>query len=181
MDRAGADIDVHGPTDDTVVQVDGDEHPLHKTRGGGLAHRRIHQRVDDTAQHNAKVVAERVDALARRSHTRLIVVTGGPQAVSSLRDELPKASTELAVELESGGRHGNGGETDRQVTDVLEAHVRESEAELLESFRAELGRHSNAVAGLDATVDRLRQARVDTVLVEDPATETPLCGQDLTR
>jgi hypothetical protein len=170
IDNRGADVEVRGPARDYDVDVEGAGHPLHKVREGGWSHRKIQQRAENTARQNAKLVAGKVDELVGRTHAGLVVLSGEPQAVSSLVDELGGGTRELVTELDSGSRHPGAEPVDAEVADVVAEHVRAHDDELLDRFRAERGGGGRAAYGLDATVASLRESRVDTLLVEDDGT-----------
>lgn len=168
VDSQGADVEVRGPARAYELEVEGDEHPLHKVGAGGWSHRRIQQRVENTARQNAKLVAEQVDELTGRTGADLVVLAGDPQARATVVDELGKAARDLVVELDTGSRHPGAQSIDAEVADVVAEHVRGQDRELLDAFHAEGG--ERAAYGLDATVASLREARVDTLFVEDDGT-----------
>lgn len=168
VDSEGADLEVRGPSvTDTAKEVTGSDHPLHKVRKGGHSHRRLQQRVEDTVRDNARFVAGRVDDLVRRTGVDLVVLAGDPGARSSVTAELAPDTRNLVADLDSGSRHADGQDVDALVADVVRQHARSAAASLVATFRAELGQHRHGVAGLDATVEALRRAQADTVLVED--------------
>lgn len=174
VDNRGAEVEARGPARDDDVEVEGDEHPLHKVGAGGWSHRRIQQRAENTARQNAKLVAEHVDELAGRTQAALVVVAGDPQARGNLLDELGKATRELVVELDTGSRHPGADPIDAEVAEVVADHIRAQDRELLDAVRTEGG--ERAAYGLDATLASLRESRVDTLLVEDDGTESTDSG-----
>lgn len=174
VDGQGADVEVRGPAREYELEVEGDEHPLHKVGAGGWSHRRIQQRAENTARQNAKLVAGQVDELVGKTGADLVVLAGDPHARSNLVDELGKTTRDLVVELESGSRHPGAESIDAEIADIVADHVRAKDRELLDAFRAEGG--ERAASGLDATVASLRESRVDTLFVEDDGTENADSG-----
>ncbi|MQA01921.1 MAG: hypothetical protein GEV07_04055 [Streptosporangiales bacterium] len=167
VDAAGADIQIRGRSDVVDTAVEGDTHPLHKVRGGGWSHRRIHQRVENVTQHNAKVVVDRVAELVKTVAAEVVVLAGDPQAKANFHAVAPPGVQELLVELDVGSRHRGARPVDEEVDEVLAARAAADDAGRLEAFREQLGQGERAAAGLDATVGCLRKAQVDTVLLED--------------
>ncbi|HEX6445163.1 MAG TPA: Vms1/Ankzf1 family peptidyl-tRNA hydrolase [Streptosporangiales bacterium] len=170
-DSRGADVEVRGPARDYDVEVEGAERPLHKVREGGWSHRKIQQRAENTARQNAKLVAEQVNDLAGKTRAELVVLAGDPHAVSDVFDELGKGTRELVKELHTGSRHSGAEPVDTEVAELVADHVRATDDDLLDTFRAERGGGERAADGLDATVESLRESRVDTLFVEDDGTE----------
>lgn len=179
VDNSGADVEVRGPVRDLDLAVEGTEHPLHKVRAGGLSHRTIQQRADNTARQNAKLVAEQVDELVGKTHAELVVLSGEPDAMSNVLGELGKGTRALVKELDTGSRHAGAEPIDAEVAEVVAEHVRASDDELLDTFRAERGGGERAAYGLDATVASLRESRVDTLFVEDDGTGNADAGTRL--
>lgn len=181
-DGKGADVEVRGPAGSTEgntdFEVEGAEHPLHKVREGGLSHRRIQQRAENTAQQNARLVAEHVDRLVEAMHPDLVVVAGDPRARANALDELAKATRKLTVEIDTS-RHAEGEQVEAEVADVVARHVRAEDEELLEAVRAERGEGDRAAYGLDDTVASLRESRVDTLFLEDSGSDGDTPGTRL--
>ena len=167
VDSVGADIEVRGPWQRREVEVQGEDHPVHKTHRGGLTHHRIQQRVEDTVRHNAKLVAQRVDELVRMTGVELVMLAGESRARTEVTDELSGDSRGLVVDLDGGSRHADGQDVDDLVADVVREQARASAESLTATYREQLDKHRRGVAGLDPTVTALRQARVGTVLVEE--------------
>lgn len=166
IDSVGADIELRGPARLDEEEVAGVDHPVNKVRHGGLSNRRIQQRAENTVQHNAKLVAERVDELARKTGVDLVVVAGESKVRKEFADELSGGTRDLVAELDTSGRPIDGQDVSAQVAGVVRQHSEDTVAEALGRYREEVGRGALGVAGLDATVERLRRAQVDTVLVE---------------
>ncbi|MEV6712737.1 Vms1/Ankzf1 family peptidyl-tRNA hydrolase [Lentzea sp. NPDC051208] len=144
-----------------VEAVRGKQHPLHKTGGGGYAHRRLQQRMEDTVKHNVKQVADEVRRLASEVRAELVVLGGEVQARTAVRSELD-LDDDLIVEVEGAGLAGGTHDEvfDKVVCAFVAQRQQQHDAEVVERFRAELGRD-----GLAAVTHALRQANVNTLVV----------------
>ncbi|HEX8865122.1 MAG TPA: Vms1/Ankzf1 family peptidyl-tRNA hydrolase [Lentzea sp.] len=165
-DSSGADLHWFDGRVDMVESVRGKQHPLHKIRGGGWAHKRLQQHVEDTVKHNAKQVADEVERLVREVRAELVVLGGEVQARSAVRHELD-LDDGLLVEVEGTGltEGTDDEEFDNAVRALVAQRQQQHDAEAVDRFRAELGRDGLAVEGLAGVTDALRQANVDTLLV----------------
>ncbi|MFC3897129.1 Vms1/Ankzf1 family peptidyl-tRNA hydrolase [Lentzea rhizosphaerae] len=165
-DSSGADLHSFDGRVDLVETVRGKQHPLHKTGGGGWAHKRLQQRVEDTVKHNVKQVADEVERLVREVRAELVVLGGEVQARSAVRHELD-LDDGLLVEVEGTGlaEGTDDEEFDNAVRALIAQRQQQHDAEVVERFRAELGRDGLAVEGLAHVTEALRQANVDTLVV----------------
>jgi hypothetical protein len=174
VDKTGGEILLtgEGGRPEPVGEVRGDDQHLHKTRGGGWKHLKMQHTVENTWRGNVAALAERVDAEARRTGARVLVVAGDAQSRSLLRDALPERSAAMAVDVEhSGGRSG----TDDELLRAVEAAVRDAvDAErhaVLERLDQEIGRPDGlAVGGLEPVLQALRAQQVDTLLLDGGVT-----------
>jgi Bacterial archaeo-eukaryotic release factor family 2 len=169
VDRVGADlraVDRDGKAV-TEEQVSGADHPIHKVRGGGWAHRSMQRRVEETAKSNVEDVAEEAGRLATQVGARVVVIAGEVQARTALLAALPGPAREVAVEAQAGGR-ADGTDDDALSDEIAEAVERVVKADrdaVLETYRAELGRGTGrAVQGLAATVAALREGNAEVLL-----------------
>ncbi|MBW4722255.1 Rv2629 family ribosome hibernation factor [Saccharothrix obliqua] len=182
-DRAGADLHGYGEQGEVTAEVRGRTHPLHKIRGGGWAHRRIQNTVEETAQRNAARVAEEADRLVADLGARLLVLGGEVQARAAVRRELGPRAQEVLVEVE-GGSLGEGADDeafDAAVRSVVAQHQYGEEHDVVTAFTAESGRDQGlAVQGMERVVAALREANVDALLVADRALDerTVWAGDD---
>lgn len=175
VDGAGADIEVRAPGGTYGVEISGDDHPLHKSRKGGWSHRKIQQRVENTARDNVRQVASRVDDLVRKTGVDLILLAGEPRTRSELTNSLSGDAHGLVVDLEGGSRHADGGDVDGQVADVVRSRAHAKATSVAATYYEELSSNRNGVAGLSATLGALQRAQVATVLVEDaPSADAPV-------
>ena len=169
VDRVGADLIVYGRRDVEVDEVRGGTYPIRKVAPGGWSQRRYQQRAENLWSANAHRVAEQVDRLARRHHTRVIVLSGDVRAKTALVDALSEESRAEVVEIEGGGRAAGVDEeamleaTNRAVIDRGSAEARS----LRERFVAELGRGGRAVTGMSDTIGALRRGQVAVLLLPD--------------
>ncbi|WP_020672853.1 Vms1/Ankzf1 family peptidyl-tRNA hydrolase [Amycolatopsis nigrescens] len=167
-DRVGAEISVVDEAGRPLEAeaVEGEDHPVHKVRGGGLSHRRIQSAVEETVRHNLEDVAEEVAKVAARTGVQLIVLAGEVQARTQLRDALPEQARRMSTEL-------TGGEVERELDELLTTWRLGALDELAERFRAESGRDTGlAVQGLTAVTTALREGNVAHLLVTEPGAET---------
>lgn len=171
-DRTGADIHVAGAGGkeyDTAAQGEHDE--IHKPQAGGWSHRRFQARAEDSWERNAEKVADRVAGLADGVAAALVILSGDPYAVGSVRDELASGTEHRVETLDHGSRDAG---LDSVATDVLHLVATASAEDtvtLLEAWKQETGRDERAAEGVEATVDALAAARVDTLLVHDDPDE----------
>lgn len=166
-DRVGADITVSARSGKWSESIEGEDHHIRKVSVGGWAHRRYHETVENNWENNATSVARRIDRLVLDSGAELVAVAGDVRAAQLVRDNVSERTRELLHLVEGGGR-GAGAGDERAMDEV--AALRERTAlrrvqDVADSFQEEQGRGGRAAAGLAATVDALRRAQVDTLLV----------------
>jgi hypothetical protein len=163
VDRAGADLRVVDESGNDVETdtVTGRDHPLHKVRGGGWAHRRFQKTVEETVRRNMKDVADEITQLADRVGARLIALAGEVQARSELYRLLAPRCQKIAVEVEGFGR------LDALDYTPLEQQVRRLVSERADGTPGESD-PSTPIQGLSDCVAALREANVETLLVAEP-------------
>jgi Bacterial archaeo-eukaryotic release factor family 2 len=165
-DRTGADITVRGARGEWAETVEDDAGPVHKANAGGWSEMRWQHTVENAWEQNVVAVAERVDRLANRSHAEVVAVTGDPHSRTLLVDALRGSTRELVHLLDGGGRgEGQEGRLPEELVSVLEHRAAERARAVAALFEQERGREGAAVFGLDATVDALRRAQVNTLLL----------------
>ncbi|MFD2397652.1 hypothetical protein ACFSVJ_14070 [Prauserella oleivorans] len=185
VDHVGADVtavDQHGRIVEQET-VEGSDHPVHKVRGGGAAHRDLQSRTEETMRANIDRVAEHVSTTARRLGAGLVVLAGESQARKQLHDALPEQVRRTTTELQTGARHqgGSNDELRRQIDELLADAKKARRAEVRERFRAALGQQTGlAVQGLEATTTALREANVETLIVGDLGDAEVLTGPEPT-
>jgi hypothetical protein len=166
-DRTGADVIVRRPGGHvTTEQVEGEDWPVRKVRGGGWSHRRIQQRAEDSWEHNAKAVADEVRLAANRTRPHLVVVGGDERAVHLVVDALP-ADVAAATRTITHGRAADGSEDVRDATvdRLVRTVVAQETVDLLHAFDDQTG--ARAANGADATLGALARSQVDVLLVHD--------------
>jgi hypothetical protein len=173
-DRAGADLEVRLPAGPRVsAQVEGETDELHKAAfGGSYVEARHQRRVENQWERNAREVTRQIEELGTRYRVGMIVLTGDVRARSLIREQLGPAWRDKVVELPTGGRAEG---TDQQLAEAAaQAVVAEAEAAVRAEVRRRFERseaHGEAVHGLDPTVEALRRAQVDTLIMADSAAD----------
>jgi hypothetical protein len=165
--RDGAEISVQeGGQERRHDTVEGEDVHLSKVRGGGWSHRRMQQHTEEVWRRNAAEVADAVDKVWRRAHARLLVLAGDVRAREKVRSNLPAHLVDALVEVDRNTRPE--GASAEAVDAALEATIERLRAE---ERRAALDRlcesgNEHGVVGLEATVDGLRQSRVEVLLLD---------------
>ncbi|WP_158895357.1 peptide chain release factor 2 [Amycolatopsis anabasis] len=173
VDQVGADLSAYDayrqPLE--VYTVEGHDHPVHKVRGGGSAHRDIQSHTEETVRHNVEAVAEEITDLAQRVGAEIVVLAGEVQARRAVHNGMPEQTRRITTEIATGARSEGSSheELDREVGALLDAAKREHRQDVLERFDAELGRDTGlAVQGLEAVTTALREGNVRVLLTADP-------------
>lgn len=166
VDRSGADFMVRdvGRGQRHFQQTEGQSHPLHKVRGGGWAHKRIHNSVEEVSERNASLVVDELVRLVARARPSVIVLAGEVDARSRVYSRIPSQLRPLVTTTERGGRAAGSGDGLAAVLDeaAADSERREREA-VLERFGSYLGTGS-AVSGTDEVLAALRHGAVETLL-----------------
>lgn len=171
-DRVGADLlaVAGGASDGEGLEesVDGSTLHIHRGQPGGWSQRRFQQRAENRWEQNAAAVAEEVDALRQRVSARVVVATGDVRARQLLEEHAPSALADVLVTVDGPGRSDEdpfaalAPEVERQVATVVARDTRD----VMEHFD-EMSSKGLAVAGPDAVLELLSEARVATLLVHD--------------
>jgi len=168
-DRVGADLEVRMPFGPPYTeQVDGETSPIRKVAPGDWSQDRYQRRVENTWDRNARKVALEVERLGNLYRAGLIVVSGDVRARSLLLEHLGRAWRDRTVELPTGGR-AEGADRERADLRAMAAAGAEEEsmrARLRERFEHGLV-HGGAVHGFLATIEALRRADVDTLILSN--------------
>jgi hypothetical protein len=168
VDKTGADV--RAVNADGVVRTEtteGENHPVHKTRGGGWSHLRMQHNVEETVHRNVSLVAEELARLVDEVHARLLVVSGEEQVRAELAEALPPRCQAILVQP-SAGRREAGGDFDRVVTSLAAEHARAEHDTVVERFRAELATDGGlAVQGLAKTTAALQEANAAAVVIDE--------------
>ncbi|SFW80628.1 Vms1/Ankzf1 family peptidyl-tRNA hydrolase [Amycolatopsis australiensis] len=181
VDRVGAEITEYGDGEPHTRTIDGENHPVHKVRGGGTAHHNLQNAAEETARRNVVAVADHVAKAVQRCGARLVVLAGEKQARTALHESLPEPVRRIAHEVDAGSRAAGSSrdELDRRVHELLTGrHLAELD-DVAERFRAESGRGAGlAVSGLEAVTNALAEANVETLLVGSPGDTSVFGGPD---
>jgi hypothetical protein len=180
-DRVGADVTEYGSGEPRTETVEGENHPVHKVRGGGTAHHNLQNAAEETARRNLGKVADHVAKTAQRCGARLVVLAGEKQARTALHETLPEPVRRIATEVDAGSRAAGSSheELDRQVHELLTGRHLAQLEDVAERFRAESGREAGlAVSGLEAVTSALAEANVEALLVGSPGDTTVFGGPD---
>jgi Bacterial archaeo-eukaryotic release factor family 2 len=178
VDKTGGEILLADPADQrgdprSVEEVRGDDHPIHKARGGGWKHLKMQHTVENTWRSNVGALAERVDAEVARTGAHVLVLAGDAQSRTLLREQLAERPASIAVDVEHSGSPSGGSEdelaaaVERAARDAVDA---ERQA-VLDRLDQELGRSDGlAASGLEPVLAALRVEQVDTLLLDGGVT-----------
>ncbi len=146
-------------------EVTGTGRPVHKIKGGGWAQLRYERHTEDAWKTNAKELAGRVTAEARKVGAELIVVAGDPVARTLLVRELGTdlAAITVTIEREVGP---DSEEAVRAADEAVAQHVAQRSQERFEHWRTQLA-HDHGVEGLAAAMTALRDGGVAELVVVD--------------
>ncbi|WP_233575947.1 baeRF2 domain-containing protein [Saccharopolyspora rhizosphaerae] len=160
VEHTGADLTlVRGPGETDEIRVDGEQHPVHKTRSGDEEnHQRFHMAVEERWKRNAEATAGEITERARKIGAQAVVLTGEDQQRSLVHALLGDAQ-DLVVEPQS--RQVSREELRQEITRAVHAA---QISEVVEEFRREAGRGGRAVEGWQDTVEALRRGQVRTLL-----------------
>ena len=179
VDRLGADLyscDLSGRLSGGEHEVvEGGHDVVHKVREGGMSHRRMQTRAEDSWERNAAAVAAELDRHVSAHEPELILVTGDVRAVALVCDAVGQRVRELVVEVPGGSRRtgANPGAFTQRVRATLERFRVRRREQVLDVFRQGQGRDEGAVTELGDVIEVLRRGQVrDLVLADPPA------GQD---
>lgn len=175
VDRQGADLLWPGPSgqvgDVDHDVVDGGHDVVHKMREGGMSHRRMQTRAEDSWERNAAAVAAELDRVVATREPELVLLTGDVRAVALVRDAVGQRVADLLVEV-PGGSRAQGVKADifaQRVRGALEVFRTRRRELVLSRFRQEKGRDEGAVTELGDVIEVLRRGQVrDLVLAEPP-------------
>ena len=174
VDRGGGEILLADPSDadaepEPVEEYEGDDHPLHKVRGGGWKHLKMQHTVENTWRSNVREVAERVDRRVAETGARLVVLAGEAQSRRLLHDNLGEESARYAVEVEHSGMSSGADDPELEAavdTAARDASTRERLA-VLEHLDQVATRSDGAFAqGIRPVLAALRAEQVDTLLLD---------------
>ena len=140
---------------------------MHKPREGALSHKNIQRRADEVVKQNLREVADHMDAVAKAWKPDLVVLAGGVEGRTALRNELPPALQDHFTETDAGGVDDDGAEEAlanelHRLAEDLSTGAAQQRAEQFGTAQA----HGLAVEGADRTSKALEMAAVETLLLE---------------
>ncbi|WP_210649828.1 Vms1/Ankzf1 family peptidyl-tRNA hydrolase [Nocardioides sp. SYSU D00065] len=164
VDRSGADITVAGTVSPAQREMtsEGDHDELTKVKVGGWSQRRYQMRVEDSIERNAETVAKDLDRLAGNERIDLVLLTGDPTSVASVRDQVGTRVADRLEVLEHGSRAE--GASDDLLDDEVAAAVQRCRSGRIDSVLDRLGGGAS-VAGVAETVEALRRGEVETLVL----------------
>ncbi|GAB3407782.1 baeRF2 domain-containing protein [Flindersiella endophytica] len=160
VDRSGADLLVRDVTYSRYRHVEGRSHPLHKVRGGGWAHKRLQNTVDEVSERNAATVAEEITRVVAQAKPAAIVLAGEVDARSRVYHHIPQTLRERVTVTDRGARAPGGNEDLSAVMEDVAAEVEEREREEL---RERLESGLSTEAAVQDTTDVLAAFRHSAV------------------
>ena len=181
VDKIGAELRAVGADGQVLAErtVEGADHPVHKVRRAGWAHRKVQHHTEETVKHNIVLVAEETAHLVRDTAAQLLIIAGDVEAEAMLRKAIPPACAQIATSVHTGRPHDQAGREalDAEIERVVAMAWEAGHQDALDRFAAELAREDGlAVQGLSATMAALRESNVDTLLVTDLGERTVWVG-----
>lgn len=173
VDRLGADLTWseaggHLPYAEHE-SIEGGHDVVNKASSGGLSHKRIESRAEDSWERNAEAVAAEVDRQVAAHRPEVLLLSGDVRAVALLKGALQKKTAELVVDV-AGGSRGHGVNEDAfeaNITEALEAFRVQRREKVLDEFRLEHGRSTGGVTGLADVIAVLARGQVKELLLSD--------------
>ena len=164
-DRVGAEIHVLGGFGaETETSVEGSDFPVTKVKQGGTSQPRFQRRAENNWEANAREVAAELVRLVSSEGLEAVVIAGDVRAIGFVQEHLDPGIDSVALEIESRPEVRL-----EEVADELErtvaAYAGQTTEDLLARFREERGQQDLAVEGAEATLEALRMAQVDTLLI----------------
>ena len=186
VDRLGADLTWseaggHMPYAEHE-SVEGGHDVVNKVSSGGLSHRRIEARAEDSWERNAEAVAAEVDRQVAEHRPEVLLLSGDVRAVSLVKGALPKKTAELVVDVAGGSRGPGVNEEsfEANIHEALEAFRVQRRTQVLDEFRLEHGRSTGGVTGLADVVAVLARGQVKELLLSDQyGPDTELDGRSV--
>jgi hypothetical protein len=171
-DRTGAEILAYVDDTEPVMseEVEGSHDVIRRVQPGGWSQRRYQQRALDSWEGNAAEIVEEIERVVHGIDAAAILIGGDVHAVRLLQDHLPEPLKPLVTVLEQGGgRAADGGApfTAAEVVDKVGEVALARLQRVLDEFQEERGQGDRATDGITTTVQALRKAQVQTLLLHD--------------
>jgi peptide chain release factor subunit 1 len=148
---------------------------------GGWSQARYRRHIEKLVQDHLKGVAEELDRSRRRLQSPRVVLVCSEDMRSEFTDELSAEAREALVGWTPAQAQAGPAELLKAVTPILERAEAKDEAETIERWREEAGRHGRAAAGWEQTLEAASDARVELLLFQEgtdhPAWRCPACGR----
>jgi peptide chain release factor subunit 1 len=148
---------------------------------GGWSQARYRRHIEKLVQEHLKGVAEELDRSRRRLQSPRVVLVCSEDMRSEFTDELSAEAREALVGWTPAQAQAGPAELLKAVTPILERAEAKDEAETIERWREEAGRHGRAAAGWEQTLEAASDARVELLLFQEgtdhPAWRCPACGR----
>jgi peptide subunit release factor 1 (eRF1) len=165
MDRVGADVFVVNPDRDLEQEtITGDKPDIGRTRRGGWSQPRFQRGATKAWRDNATLVAEELGKIREKEEIDIVLVAGDVEALRFLKENLPEDRSFLFSEID-GSRQVELDDLDEELDKTLAGFSGQAIESLLEKFAEERGQKDLATEGIDATLESLRMAQVDTLLI----------------
>jgi hypothetical protein len=169
IDRTGADFELR----DGVVGHDaggarGKDYPVHRTATADWSERHFQLKVEDTWEHNAGVVAERIAESAEQAHADVVVLAGDERERQEVYDRLAAPLRKQTVISGHGGRApgADSPQLEVDIDEALEEFTQRRDRELLD--RLQSGGSQDAVVGVPSLVEAALEHRIGTLLLHPP-------------
>ncbi|MEO3824789.1 Vms1/Ankzf1 family peptidyl-tRNA hydrolase [Actinomadura sp. B10D3] len=168
VDRRGGAIDcVTADGRHDHVDVEGDEeYPIRKTKAGDWNQSRFQRSSENVWKLNAKKVAHEIDRAAERCGAQAILIAGDTRARTAVLEEVSEHVLEHTVEADKNTTVDDP-DLEAELRRLLRLKTAERVMTVAERFDRELANGQRAVSGLTPTVEAVRQARVETLLLSD--------------
>jgi len=149
-------------------RITGETEHLHKAQGGASAHFRHAHHTEEVWKRNETELADVVNQLVERHDVGLLVVTGDPHVIDLVKNALSSRShailTTLASDTVAAGASAEG--LNVFLAEQLGRIVRERQVGLIDRAAVQHGTSPTSDQGLEAIVDALQQAAVETLLLD---------------
>jgi peptide chain release factor subunit 1 len=148
---------------------------------GGWSQGRYQRHIEKLVQEHLKGVAQELDRSKRQLRSPKIVLVGSEEMRSEFTEELSAEVRASLVGWTQAQAQAGPAEILQAVTPVLEKAESKDEAEVIERWREEAGRHARAASGWEQTLEASSDARVELLLFQEgaarPAYRCPACGR----
>lgn len=148
---------------------------------GGWSQARHQRHIDNLALEHLRAVADRLDAILRREPSLRVIVVASEEARAELTELLSHQASAAVVGQISAEAHASPARLLQLAEPVLDEWRASAEQDLVEAWRAEVGREGRASAGWAQTIEAASDGRVATLLVgsgaDRPVWCCPACGR----